>query len=101
MWAKPCEIEVLAANSLKAERPHRFDVADRAVGRVADATERLQDAGVNRADKRAKARPRVDVLDHHDARRRDADDVVPPVGAVVIAMTDRRRSEHRILAVTA
>ena len=58
------------------------DIAHGSVRGVPRASERPQDLRVQLADEPAEPRPLVHVFDDDEARRRDAHDVVPPVGPV-------------------
>ena len=91
MCANACETAAPGAKNWKPSARTSSRSRTDAVGGVRDAAERLQDVGVHVADERAEAGPFVDVLHDHEARRRDADDVGPPVGAIVVAVADRRR----------
>ena len=101
MCANACETARWEAKSWNPVEATPWHVANRAVGGVGDAAERLQDVRVHLADERAEPGLLVDVLDDDDARRRHGQDVVPPVGAIVIAVADRRRRRTGMRAVTA
>src|ERR1051326_5296361 len=80
-----------AGEKMKACRRDGGNVANGTVRDRANAAERQQNTRVDFPEQRTDTGRGIDILKHHDARRRKGENMVPPVGAVEIAAPFRWR----------
>ncbi len=64
---------------MKSQRLHGGQIAHRAVGDHPDTSQGLEDVRMHLAEEGAHARMPVDILDRQHPRRRDAEQILPPI----------------------